>query len=45
VSIVHNAGEVTTEGVEAAAVAKLSSELTANAQVSYIEARYEDFPG
>lgn len=45
VSIVHNAGEVKTEGVEVAAVAKFTPELTGNAQVSYIKARYGDFPG
>jgi len=45
VSIVHNAGEVTTKGIEAALVAKLTPELTANLQASYVKARYGDFPG
>jgi iron complex outermembrane receptor protein len=45
VSIVHNAGEVKTWGLEANLVAKVTPELTASLQGSYVHARYGDFPG
>lgn len=45
VSIIHNAGEVKTKGVEGMVTARLTSELSANLQASYIKARYGDFPG
>ena len=45
VSIIHNAGQVRTKGVEAALTGKITPELTATAQGSYIKARYGDFPG
>jgi iron complex outermembrane receptor protein len=45
VSIIHNAGEVTTKGVEATLAAKLNEQLTLNLNGSYIKARYGAFPG
>lgn len=45
VSVITNAGRVTSQGVEAQLTAKLTPELTGRLQGSYIKARYGDFPG
>jgi iron complex outermembrane receptor protein len=45
VSVVKNAGDVKTQGVEASFAAKLTPDLTANLNASFIHARYGDFAG